>query len=267
MSKPLTRAERYDLLAIRQLQHLNCYAQLVRKLCQGQGACAVARWAMQLGIEGEAGQWSFYTWRRYLGALAKRVRRIVVRHERVDVRPLESDAVLEEVEWQMDALVAMPEAIPKTARKAWQQARKSLKNLDAETILKYAFVRQVARVAKMVEVEQKLGILLPEWNKNIDSLIAIGDALRKLEVGQAWMKGTDGEMPYGDPGPGERLPRREPVEPDSVEMQFNELDEVEETRRRAAAARVIEMFKQWGFEIGGLGADAADAAEARGGSK
>jgi hypothetical protein len=31
---------------------------------------------------------------------------------------------------------------------------------DAETILKYALLRQVARVEKMIEVEERLGMLL-----------------------------------------------------------------------------------------------------------
>ena len=111
MRKPLTLKERCELLWIRRLQQLNCYEQLVRKLSERRSLSSVARWAIQLGIEGEASRWSFHTWRRYLGALEKRVSRIVVRQERVDVRPLEFQAVMEEVERQTDALIAMPEAI------------------------------------------------------------------------------------------------------------------------------------------------------------
>lgn len=87
MRKPLTLKERCELLWIRRLQQLNCYEQLVRKLAERRSLSSVARWAIQLGIEGEASRWSFHTWRRYLGALEKRVSRIVVRQERVDVRP------------------------------------------------------------------------------------------------------------------------------------------------------------------------------------
>jgi hypothetical protein len=258
MRKPLTLKERIDLLWVRKLQQLNCYEQLVRKLSDRQSVSGVARWAMQLGIEGEVGRWSFHTWRRYLGALEKRVTRIVVRQERVEVRPLEYQAVIEEVERQADALVAMPEAIPKAAREVWQQVKRTVKELDSETMLKHCYVIQLGRVQQMWEFEQKTKTLTPHGYKNIAVLKEIADSVRKLEIGEQWMKGKDGGMPSGGPYPSGLLPHAEP-EMSKIGREMAQFDVVDRNLLREASVVVMEMIKEASggpFKVSGLDFDA-----------
>jgi hypothetical protein len=205
MKKPLTLKERCELMWVRNLQQLNCYEQLVRKVSQGQSLSGVAHWAMQLGIEGEVGRWSFHTWRRYLGALEKRVGRIVVRQERVEVRPLEFQAVIEEVESQADAC-GHARGHTEGCREVGQQVKKTVKELDSKTMLKHCYVIQLGRVQQQLEFEQKTKFLTPDGDKNIAVLKEMADSVPKLEIGEQWMKGKDDALPYGGPFQGGLLP-------------------------------------------------------------
>ena len=85
------------------------------------------------------------------------------------------------------------------------------------TPLKYLFFRQVERFEKMIELEQKLGMLMPAGYKEVNSLRAIADSILKLEIGERWMKGKGGAMPYGGRDPGRPQPHREPSEPLPIE--------------------------------------------------
>jgi hypothetical protein len=270
MRKPLTLKDRCELLWIRRLQQLNCYEQLVRKLSERRSVSSVARWAIQLGIEGEASRWSFHTWRRYLGALEKRVSRIVVRQERVDVRPLEFQAVMEEVERQTDALIAMPEAIPMAAREVWQQVKKTVKQMDSESMLKHCYVIQLGRVQRMLDVEAESGVLMREGYKNIAVLKEIADSVRKHEIGEEWTRGKGGAMPYGGPYPASLLPPAE-GEPSEIEKKMATFDAVDRNLIREATVRVVEMIEEGSggrFKVSGLDAEFRRAAgKSEGGSE
>ena len=69
-----TPAEREELRLISQLQRMNCYLQIVRRLTEGESANSVARWASGLGVDGAARHWSPLYWRKHVAVLKKHVR-------------------------------------------------------------------------------------------------------------------------------------------------------------------------------------------------
>jgi hypothetical protein len=147
-----TPAEREELLLINRLQRMNCYGQLVRRLTEGESANSVSRWAAGLKVIGAAGNWSYLYWRKHIVALAKHVRRAKDKlRTRKPVLP-PPEVVAARVEMQMADLLA-EEVISKSATQVWRHVDKALKQIDAEHILKYAFLRQQERVEKILEAE------------------------------------------------------------------------------------------------------------------
>jgi len=241
-----TPAERQELLLISRLQRMNCYEQLVRRLTEGESANSVSRWASGLKVDGAAGNWSYLYWRKHIMALAKHVRRAKDKlRTRKPVLP-QPDAVAARVEMQMADLLA-EYVIPKSVSQVWRHVDKTLKQIDAEHILKYACVRQMERVEKLMELEEKLLFLTPNGYKEIDALRQIADSIRKIEVGEQLLRGRGGNMPFAALPPEASIEApsdiEEPREPTLMEKQFDELDEVEKNRHRAAVARVIEMIE------------------------
>ena len=206
MSRWATAAARgrRDRLWLGRLRELNCFDNLVRKLAEGQTPKTVARWAMQLKIEGEAGRWSLETWRRYLQVLSSRVRRELPRVERAA-----PSAELKFVVDELKRLHPNEEIDPmcEAAKPVWAKVRKSIEEIDAETALKFAFVVQQGRLAEVLKLEKKTPMLVltgPGY-REVAKLKDIAAAMVKLEVGQKWMRGRGGAYP-------ERSPADEPAE-------------------------------------------------------
>ena len=177
-----TPAEREELLLICKLQRMNCYAQLVRRLTKGESANSVSRWASSLKVEGAAGNWSSLYWRKHILALAKHVRRAKDKlRTRKPVLP-QPEAVAACVEAQtLDLLDA--DVIPKSATQVSRHVNKALKQIDAERALKSAIYRQMERVERLMEQEEKLPFLIPNGPKEIAALVKIAGSLLEIEVG------------------------------------------------------------------------------------
>ena len=111
-------------------------------------------------------------WRKHILALAKHVRRAKDKlRTRKPVLP-QPEAVAACVEMQtLDLLDA--DVIPKSATQVSRHVDKALKQIDAEDALKRACYRQIKRVERLTELEEKLQFLVPNGHKEIEALTKI----------------------------------------------------------------------------------------------
>ncbi len=260
--KPINRwlspSDRRDLLLIRRLEQLNCYETIVRKLAAGETAVSVAKWALNLRVEDcTFAKWSFFTWRTAITALAKQVKR--ARFEVVG-DPGKEPAVeavaqrYEELKSVMENEDADP--IPQAARKVWELVKQNVKSLNAEVAIKYAFVVQQARVEKIVAQENKLGLLMPDaGTRAIVALKDIISEMRKYEIGERYLSGKGGEMPYGGPVQGGVVPH----EPSLLAVGMSKFGEVDQNLMTQIGVKFIEMIQEEAsgrFKAGRLESDA-----------
>jgi hypothetical protein len=194
-----TPAEREELLLISRLQRMNCYEQLVRRLTKGESGNSVSRWVSGLKVDGAAGNWSYLYWRKHIMALNKHVRHAKDKlRTRRPVLPKPED-VAAHVELQMADLLA-ENVIPNSVSQVWRHVDKALKQIDAERVVKYAFIKQVNRVETMIQEEAKLqGMLMltsaAPLTRALNLIKEIGVSMRKIEVGEQWLRGKGGNMP------------------------------------------------------------------------
>lgn len=149
------------------------------------------------------------TWSTRLRPLTVQVKKQLKGTKRLDVRPLQYRAVLEEMERQKDetkerivksAMESKPveqsnELIPREARPLRRRIQQKIGEVDAATALKYFFVIQMGRVEEMLKAENPMSITRGVGIKNIEALRAIAEAICKLEIGERWMRDQYGEMP------------------------------------------------------------------------
>jgi hypothetical protein len=207
--------ERRGHLWIAKLRRLPCFNQIVKKLVDGQGVARVARWCRELNPEGDFQDITFETWRKYLTALAMRVRIESKKLNRVKVEPLAYQALMEEVKRQQEVIADESVGLP-----VWSVVKKAARELDAETMLKYCFVIQMERVEAMLEPEEKMNLLMPQGYKEVAVLLDIAAEIRKYELGKEWMTGRksaadSNQRPNGTP------PNEKAVEADTP---FSDVD-------------------------------------------
>ena len=189
-----TPAEREELRLISQLQWMNCYPQVVRRLTEGESANSVARWASGLGVDGAAGYWSLLYWRKHITVLGKHVRLAKDKlRTRKPVLPKPED-VAARVEMEVANLLAA-EVIPKSAARVGKHVEKALKEIDGHRALKYAALQQIGRIEKLKELEKKLQRPMRNGHKEIGALTRIAMSMYEFEVGKSWLRGKNGRMP------------------------------------------------------------------------
>jgi hypothetical protein len=267
MFRRMTPQERTELMYISRLQRLNCYPQIVRRLTEGQSAQSVARWLVSLHIDDPAGRWSQMYWCKLLVPLVKQVKTAkeeLLRAERrktsLPKKP-EADSVVQKVEALTEEMMLL-ERIPESARQVWKHVDATLKKLNSEQILKFAFFQQTERLQRVMEMEKGMKMPLPWGHKEVQTLTQIGEAIRKLEVGEEWMRGKGGGMPCGGPYPGGLLPHSQTAEESELARKFGEFDEVDRNLMREATVRFVEMVQEGsrgGFKVGNLAVDAGSA--------
>lgn len=134
------------------------------------------------------------------------------------------------------------------AREVWQQVKKTVKQMDSESMLKHCYVIQLARVQRMLDVKAESG--------------EIANSVRKHEFGEEWTRGKGGAMPYGGPNPASLLPPAE-GEPSEIEKKMATFEAVDRNLIRAATVRFVEMIEEGSggkFKVSGLDAEFRRAA-------
>lgn len=236
-TKHLTTRERRERFWIAKLERLPCFEQIVKRLTDGHSVVSVVRWARSLKTDCELKTAGFETWRKYVNALSLRIRATL--EARPEMRPKSSQAIIEDVKAQADAYDV---PLTENGRRLWRQIAKATKELNAEMMLKCLFVIQMDRVEKMLELETKMGLLLPEGYKDLAVLAKIAAEVRKYEVGELCINCQEHMEPSGHNRRGP-LPNDPTRETSSMDSRFTKLEKVDKSLLRAAGARIMNMIR------------------------
>ncbi len=243
--RKLNVRERRQDIWIAKLRRQNCFDRLVKKLVGGASVSRVTRWLHDLKPEGELKNCSSETLRIYVTALANRVKENMAFVKRSNVEPLAFRLVLREMEKQKGAVIDDDPPMSKAAKKVLKEVSDAVKKLDAETMLKYAYMVQQGRVEMLLKMENQMNLLMPDGWKNIAVLKDIAAEVRKCEVGEQWMRGKAGAA-YGGPYPGGLLPHPEAPEKELSPMaqRLSQLDAIDRNLIRAATSHVMELIQE-----------------------
>ncbi len=235
-----TLRERREHLWIKKLRRLSFFHQIVKKLVDGQGVASVARWCHEQNPEGELHNKTPETWRKYLTSVAMHVRNDLKEVRRFKVEPLAYKVLMGELEKEKVATTEL-DPVVETARPIWSEVKKAARDLDAETMLKYCFVIQQARLQAMLALEGKLNLLVPHGYKEVGVLVKIAAEIRQYEASEQRMK-VNGKVPNPVKGVTQENPL--PHEPwlSDKEKRFRELDEGERSRSLTAARQVVDKI-------------------------
>jgi hypothetical protein len=157
----------------------------------------VARWivSQQPTVNWKVAEacWSEKTTEVYVGALRRKVQGDIKKAKSIAPEPFVYRAVLEEAHLAVKGDVTLiDEEVRKSIegqREIFSMVQKQVLSMNAQTMLNYCFMIQQARVKKMRELEESLGMLFPEGYKNMQVLSDIASDIAKLEVGDLWMRG------------------------------------------------------------------------------
>src|SRR5579864_1366318 len=144
--------ERRDLIWIGKIRQLDCFSAICRKLAAGESPLSVAKWVVELKVDGECGQWKLSSWQKRIQAIARIVHKRLVREPNPAVVALEVQAVMEEVERQREDTVGAAladEVVPEEVRPIWREIKQAFKDIDAETALKYCWIIQQGRMQQI----------------------------------------------------------------------------------------------------------------------
>lgn len=144
---------------------------------------------MTLNLPGDAGNWSYLHWRNIVTAVAKFVRKAKEQARTSVPEPPDLVDVLRKYRRLIDELEsAVVDPIPELAEKIWRDVKLATEKFDSEVMLKYTFVRQQLRLEKLIEQEQRLGIIMPEATRIGWTILRVAAELRKLEIGKEGLR-------------------------------------------------------------------------------
>jgi hypothetical protein len=112
--------------------------------------------------------------------------------------------------------------------------KKSIRQIDAEMVLKCAFLVQADRIEKLIQNEEETGVLAECGYREVLAMKDIGDALRKLEVGEQVTRGGT-SRPYA----GKRSSKN--MEPNVVSTSASAADQRLDLNDNSLLARVSRL--------------------------
>jgi hypothetical protein len=246
-NRQISPNERRKLLRIHALQELSCYDLLVRKLTAGESVSSLARWASNLGIEGQAGTWSELYWRNQLSALREKVREAKARLKPSHQPPKEVATIAEEIQKIDEEMTAKSiDPLPEITRRILNSTDKAMDEMDSPKALKYLFSRVCVRLEDQMALEKKLGMPVPNGHKIFDTAREIVDSIRKHELGERLARRVADTLPIDLP----------PYAAEIAE-DMKQFDEVDRNLIREYGVRILTMIEEDSngrFKVGGLDA-------------
>jgi hypothetical protein len=166
------------------------FEQMVKRLVNGHSVRTVARWLADIKPAGECCGRSFWTFRKYIDAFVPSLRAQVASvRQAASQRSRKTRAVLKGFDE-----VQLPDPVPLEPpnRRVSRVVTKAVREMEAHTALKYAFVTQMERVEEM-RAQEKLHpdlIITGDGHKSIAVLNDIAAEILKWELGNKIMRST-----------------------------------------------------------------------------
>ena len=274
--KLLEAKDRGDLLEVRRVQQTPLYPEILRRLTMNQKVTQVAVWAKTQKVDGPCARWTVGTWRCVLTSVRAAGEKGKGPPAAPQARKTAGSGALVQAVHDAIAEIVTPECTLKramipSAHEVWNDIDQALQLIKSEKVLKYAFLRQQARVEKILAAEDSNTIPMVRLmqseagTKAINSLKGIGEAIRKLEIGEEWMRGKGGAVsPYG-PYPGSLVPHGV-AEKSEIARGMEKFDEIDRNLIREATMKVINMVQgetSGRYKAGGLDVDSGGAGAAK----
>lgn len=205
---------------------------VVKRIAKGDALTQIAKYLHTIQPD-----FAEETFRKWLHDLAKRVRQFLAEETNIDdVAKTIEDFSTANTEAASPAVGRPPGPSAGGIQRLKATVKRACEDINAEMMLRYSWAIQQKRVDKMVDLEGRLGVVLPALHKEIDTLKGIAEALTKLEMGTALMKRKGGGIPD--------LPPIKPPEPDSLAERVSQLDIVDRNLLRTAATQVTDLIRE-----------------------
>jgi hypothetical protein len=154
---------------------------IVKRLMQGDSKLAMSKWLANLNSE-----YSAHSYRKFLTVLDVDIQGLITAKEKAIETQMEIDAhrdKLVKIEIEKHLNKQMPE-VPsaKQFRRLDATVDEQVMNLDAERMLRYAWVTQQRRVDSMVAMEQQMGFLHRGGDREMKALTHIASELMKFRL-------------------------------------------------------------------------------------
>jgi hypothetical protein len=197
----------------------------LKRIAQGDPIRQVARYLH--GVDPDVAEETFQKWLR---VLAKQLRELLAEKKTVD----EAVKIIKESSVTSDEGASSAGRPPVPSAGSSQRLKAIVNNVDkdlrSEMMFKFLWATEQRRLGKMLDLEEKLGVLLPNVPKEIDTLRSIAESLLTVEMGRwALMQGG-------------YVPEMAPPEPGSLAEKVSKLDIVDRNLIRTAATHVIDMI-------------------------
>jgi hypothetical protein len=175
---------------IRTLRRHPYYDQIIKRIVAGKSVQSIARWCESSASEAHGVKnFAFYTWRLYVSTLRQRIRPLLEDVEIGEPTPELYENLIDQI--RRDHALPFEEKKSGT-RPPMQRISTSVKiaidEVEAEKILKFAFLVQADRVGELLKREAETGVLEKDGYKEILALVTVGAALGKVELGQQFMR-------------------------------------------------------------------------------
>jgi hypothetical protein len=205
--------EKNEQFHVRALRRHPYFDQIVKRIVEGKKATSIARWCKSSASKADGVKdYTFFTWRLYVTTLRRRIKVLL---KDVDIR----EPTPELIESLVDQ-IRRDNYLPIQDKKSDSQPptrsistslKIAIEEVEAEKILKFAFLAQCNRLEKLLTREEKTGVLEKNGYKEILVLVAIGAALGKLELGQYFMRAAKLYADSGTP-PAKHVAKEQPAD-------------------------------------------------------
>ena len=210
--------QKNEVFHIRALQRHPYCDQIVKRIVAGKSAQSIARWC-ELSASKAKGvkNYTFYTWRLYISTLRQRIRPLLKDVEIKEPTPDLCKSIVDQIRRDNDLPIEGKKSDSQlTMRRISTSVKIAIGEVEAEMVLKYAFLSQADRIENLIKKENKTGVLDKNGYKEVMVLADIGAALAKLEFGQQIVRA--GKV-YADSGrpPAKHVATKQPATSEPTE--------------------------------------------------
>lgn len=224
----LAKRERLYINRLRALPP-SVFDVLVRKIVKGDSINSIAKYAHSLHFE-----ISIDNFRKYLAVLAKEIGQAkhtqrVAADTQKEINEF-NQAVAEAAQAVIPPAPLPPDRPPGPGdvKKFVAQVTRAFVDVGIEEKLNYLFMVQMKRLDRMVEMEERVGMVFPMGFKNIDSLRMICEVLLKKEAARTL---------FIDNQPSEKN-----ISP--LAQRLSKFDDVDRNLIRQGASKIIQMIEE-----------------------
>ena len=193
--------QKNEAFHVRAMQKHPYIDHIVKQIVAGKPAQSIARWCeLSASKAGGVKNYKFLTWRLYVSTLRQRIRSLLTDVEIKEPTPELYEALIDQIRRDNDLPIEEKKSDSRPhMRRISTSVKIAIGEVEAEKVLKYAFLSQSDRIENLIKKENKTGVIDKNGYKEVQVILDIGVALAKLEFGQYLIRA--GKVSAGSGGP------------------------------------------------------------------